>query len=95
MPKYLTLYIKKKRELTKRTSEVMVVGKTSDADVTIATHMKACEVYMSHLLHQLKISYVFTSQDEHNASFYENTKSSKIPLNCRGRLRFCKLTNNF
>ncbi len=54
-----------------RTSEVMAVGNASDADVTTAAHVRTREVCMSHLLHQLKISYVFTTQDEHNASFIE------------------------
>ncbi len=55
-----------------RTSEVTVVGKTGDADVTTVAHVKTREVYMSHLLHHLKISYVFTSQDEHNSSFLKS-----------------------
>ena len=52
-----------------RTSEVMAVGNANDADVTTAAHVRTREVCMSHLLHQMKVSYVFTSQDEHNASF--------------------------
>lgn len=66
-----------------RTSEVMAVGIAKDADVTTAAHVRTREVCMSHLLHLLKISYVFTSQDEHNASlFIDLTKTSKHPERC-------------
>ncbi len=66
---YTINHCNRKREPTMRTSEEMVVGKTSDADVTTAAHVLTREVCMSHLLHPMKISYVFTSQDEHNASY--------------------------
>lgn len=41
-----------------RTSEVMAVGNASDADVTTAAHVRTREVCMSHLLHQMKVSYI-------------------------------------
>ena len=79
-----------------RTSEVMAVGNANDADVTTAAHVRTREVCMSHLLHPLKNSYVFTSQDEHNASL--------IFISCRygfqhegspSYQRYCKFTYNF
>ena len=77
-------------------SEEMAVGIASDADVTTAAHVRTREVCMSHLLHPLKISYVFTSQDEHNASL--------IFISCRygfhhegspSYQQYCKFTYNF
>ncbi len=78
-----------------RTSEVMAVGNASDADVTTAAHVLTREVCMSHLLHRMKISYVFTSQDEHNASFYLSHEAVEISRKRLLGLRYCKFTNNF
>ena len=57
----------------------MAVGIANDADVTTAAHVRTREVCMSHLLHHMKVSYVFTSQDEHNISFFYLAYTSRLP----------------